>query len=114
MRAQAERERAARLARPPVEPEDTTMENRTLTMQQIEAYRGIVEAKFGTSRSPFAEEVERTRAVLHEIEEEKEAERRRRRANFDQRMKEAAVAYIDPGNFATNIEAGSRYGYSLL
>lgn len=26
----------------------------------------------------------------------------------------AAVAYIDPGNFATNIEAGSRYGYSLL
>eukprot|EP00906_Rhabdomonas_costata_P033704 RCo047477 len=88
MRAQAERERAARLARPPVEPEDTTMENRTLTMQQIEAYRGIVEAKFGTSRSPFAEEVERTRAVLHEIEEEKEAERRRRRANFDQRMKE--------------------------
>lgn len=26
----------------------------------------------------------------------------------------AAVAYIDPGNFATNIEAGSRYGYQLL
>ena len=26
----------------------------------------------------------------------------------------AAVAYIDPGNFATNIEAGSRYGYLLL
>lgn len=26
----------------------------------------------------------------------------------------AAVAYIDPGNFATNIEAGSRYGYTLL
>ncbi|MHB0776263.1 Nramp family divalent metal transporter [Halomonas sp. WWR20] len=26
----------------------------------------------------------------------------------------AAVAYIDPGNFATNIEAGSRYGYALL
>ncbi|MGM8932535.1 Nramp family divalent metal transporter [Salinicola halophyticus] len=26
----------------------------------------------------------------------------------------AAVAYIDPGNFATNIEAGSRYGYVLL
>ncbi|CAG9000828.1 MAG: Divalent metal cation transporter MntH [Candidatus Celerinatantimonas neptuna] len=26
----------------------------------------------------------------------------------------AAVAYVDPGNFATNIEAGSRYGYTLL
>src|SRR6185312_5830578 len=26
----------------------------------------------------------------------------------------ASVAYVDPGNFATNIEAGSRYGYLLL
>ncbi|MBR8641355.1 Nramp family divalent metal transporter [Streptomyces tuirus] len=26
----------------------------------------------------------------------------------------AAVAYVDPGNFATNIESGSRYGYTLL
>ncbi|MUT68700.1 Nramp family divalent metal transporter [Paenibacillus sp. NEAU-GSW1] len=26
----------------------------------------------------------------------------------------AAVAYLDPGNFATNITAGSTYGYSLL
>jgi manganese transport protein len=26
----------------------------------------------------------------------------------------AAVAYIDPGNFATNISAGSRFGYLLL
>jgi manganese transport protein len=26
----------------------------------------------------------------------------------------ASVAYIDPGNFATNIEAGARYGYALL
>ena len=26
----------------------------------------------------------------------------------------AAVAYIDPGNFATNITAGSQYGYLLL
>jgi manganese transport protein len=26
----------------------------------------------------------------------------------------ASVAYIDPGNFATNIEAGARYGYRLL
>lgn len=26
----------------------------------------------------------------------------------------AAVAYIDPGNYATNIAAGSKYGYSLL
>ncbi len=26
----------------------------------------------------------------------------------------ASVAYIDPGNFATNIQAGARYNYSLL
>lgn len=26
----------------------------------------------------------------------------------------AAVAYIDPGNYATNITAGSKYGYTLL
>ncbi len=26
----------------------------------------------------------------------------------------ASVAYMDPGNFATNIQAGARYGYSLL
>src|SRR5579871_1816132 len=26
----------------------------------------------------------------------------------------ASVAYIDPGNFATNIQAGARYGYTLL
>jgi manganese transport protein len=26
----------------------------------------------------------------------------------------ASVAYIDPGNFATNIQAGSQFGYRLL
>ncbi len=26
----------------------------------------------------------------------------------------AAVAYVDPGNFATNIQAGAEYGYTLL
>ena len=26
----------------------------------------------------------------------------------------AAVAYIDPGNFATNIESGARFGYTLI
>ena len=26
----------------------------------------------------------------------------------------ACVAYIDPGNYATNIQAGSAYGYNLL
>src|SRR5258708_22636461 len=26
----------------------------------------------------------------------------------------ASVAYIDPGNFATNIEGGARFGYDLL
>src|SRR5207253_5924673 len=26
----------------------------------------------------------------------------------------AAVAYVDPGNFATNVQGGARYGYVLL
>jgi manganese transport protein len=26
----------------------------------------------------------------------------------------ASIAYVDPGNFATNIQAGARYGYDLL
>jgi manganese transport protein len=26
----------------------------------------------------------------------------------------ASIAYVDPGNFATNIQAGARYGYALL
>jgi hypothetical protein len=26
----------------------------------------------------------------------------------------AAVAYVDPGNFATNVAAGSKFGYALL
>lgn len=26
----------------------------------------------------------------------------------------ASIAYVDPGNFATNIQAGSRFGYTLL
>ena len=26
----------------------------------------------------------------------------------------ASIAYMDPGNFATNIQAGSRYGYALI
>src|SRR5690348_14027977 len=26
----------------------------------------------------------------------------------------AAIAYVDPGNFATNISAGARYGYALV
>jgi manganese transport protein len=26
----------------------------------------------------------------------------------------ASVAYVDPGNFATNVQGGARYGYLLL
>src|SRR5438045_8356415 len=26
----------------------------------------------------------------------------------------ASIAYVDPGNFATNIQAGAKYGYELL
>ncbi|MGB6373760.1 MAG: divalent metal cation transporter, partial [Methylocella sp.] len=25
-----------------------------------------------------------------------------------------SIAYMDPGNFATNIQAGAKYGYGLL
>jgi manganese transport protein len=25
----------------------------------------------------------------------------------------AAIAYVDPGNFATNVAAGARFGYAL-
>ncbi|HWC91744.1 MAG TPA: divalent metal cation transporter, partial [Pseudolabrys sp.] len=26
----------------------------------------------------------------------------------------ASIAYMDPGNFATNIQGGAKYGYALL
>jgi manganese transport protein len=26
----------------------------------------------------------------------------------------ASIAYVDPGNFATNIQAGAKFGYTLL
>src|SRR6516165_10527394 len=26
----------------------------------------------------------------------------------------ASIAYMDPGNFTTNVQAGARYGYGLL
>src|SRR2546430_7269927 len=26
----------------------------------------------------------------------------------------ASIAYVDPGNFATNVQAGAKYGYGLL
>src|ERR1700723_4075619 len=26
----------------------------------------------------------------------------------------ASIAYMDPGNFATNVQAGAKYGYTLL
>src|SRR5262245_44517316 len=26
----------------------------------------------------------------------------------------ASIAYMDPGNFATNIQSGAKYGYTLL
>src|ERR1700744_3584003 len=26
----------------------------------------------------------------------------------------ASIAYVDPGNFATNIQAGAKYGYGVL
>src|SRR3954465_10387364 len=41
------------------------------------------------------------------------AARRGRRALFGPAFV-AAIAYVDPGNFATNVSAGARYGYLLL
>jgi len=47
-------------------------------------------------------------------------ERRSRRGRFSQWLLFmgpafiASVAYVDPGNFATNIQAGAKYGYLLL
>jgi manganese transport protein len=41
------------------------------------------------------------------------ATRRRRLALFGPAFV-AAMAYVDPGNFATNVSAGARYGYLLL
>ena len=41
------------------------------------------------------------------------AARRRRLAMFGPAFV-AAIAYVDPGNFATNVSAGARYGYLLL
>jgi manganese transport protein len=41
------------------------------------------------------------------------AERRRRLAAYGPAFV-AAIAYVDPGNFATNVSAGARYGYLLL
>jgi manganese transport protein len=41
------------------------------------------------------------------------ATRRRRLALFGPAFV-AAIAYVDPGNFATNVSAGARYGYLLL
>jgi manganese transport protein len=41
------------------------------------------------------------------------ATRRRRLAMFGPAFV-AAIAYVDPGNFATNVSAGARYGYLLL
>jgi manganese transport protein len=39
---------------------------------------------------------------------------RRRYAAFAGPAVVASIAYMDPGNFATNVEAGAKYGYSLL
>src|SRR3982750_913385 len=39
--------------------------------------------------------------------------RRRRLALFGPAFV-AAIAYVDPGNFATNVSAGARFGYLLL
>jgi manganese transport protein len=41
------------------------------------------------------------------------AARRRRLAAYGPAFV-AAIAYVDPGNFATNVSAGARYGYLLL
>src|SRR5579864_1568590 len=56
---------------------------------------------------------ERTRLEIKEVLEGRRGGLRRFLPFFGPAVV-TSVAYIDPGNFATNIQAGSRYGYALL
>src|SRR3954454_21627909 len=55
----------------------------------------------------------RTRPVLLHAIQVHPITRRRRLALFGPAFV-AAIAYVDPGNFATNVSAGARFGYLLL
>jgi len=56
---------------------------------------------------------ERTRAGIRDVLEGRRRGLRRLLPFFGPAVV-TSVAYIDPGNFATNIQAGARYGYQLL
>jgi len=56
---------------------------------------------------------ERTRLEIKEVLEGRRGGWRRFLPFFGPAVV-TSVAYIDPGNFATNIQAGARYGYALL
>ena len=65
---------------------DATMTNATMTQRTLAA----IEERLAGRRRPFSALLFAGPAVI------------------------ASIAYMDPGNFATNIQAGARYGYSLL
>ena len=69
-----------------------------------------------TSRLPIADVLPGEARVLEAAQRSLTGERRGLRAvwPFLGPAFIAAVAYVDPGNFATNVAGGSRYGYLLL
>jgi manganese transport protein len=67
--------------------EDTAVFKRSLTGRTIAAARGVLMGRRGGLRGYLA---------------------------FAGPAVIASIAYMDPGNFATNIQAGSKYGYTLL
>ncbi len=63
--------------------------------------------------SPRLTLTERTRLGMREVLEGRRRGLRRLLPFFGPAVV-TSVAYVDPGNFATNIQAGARYGYALL
>jgi manganese transport protein len=65
------------------------------------------------ARSGLPSLSERTVAAARQVLEGRRLGRRRYLA-FAGPAIVASIAYMDPGNFATNVQAGARYGYGLL
>src|SRR6202021_863339 len=77
--------------------------------------RGRTRALFGGSptRSEYPSLSERTVAEARQVLDGQRLGWRRYLA-FAGPAIVASIAYMDPGNFATNVQAGAKYGYSLL
>jgi manganese transport protein len=84
-----------------------------VTMDDVRMPRGPTES-IGTEASPAGPNLsERTVATARDV---LAGRRRGARASlvFAGPAVIASIAYMDPGNFATNIQAGAKYGYDLL